>query len=626
MQFRTDINGLRAYAVLAVIIFHFNPQWLPGGFVGVDVFFVISGYLMTSIIFRGLNQQFFSLRNFYSSRIKRIIPALLVLVIILMILGYFFLGSISYRNLSKESIRSLLFVSNFLYWRDSGYFDAAALSKPLLHTWSLSVEWQFYIIYPAILAIFAKIFSINTLKKLVLIIAILSLGFTIYFTNQFPTAAYFLLPTRIWEMLLGGLIFLYPFNLKHSWHKYTFETGGILLIILSFFIINENIPWPGYMALLPTLGTFFLIQANGHSLLTNNLLFQKIGLWSYSLYLYHWPVVYVNYRYNLQISFISFISITFILSLLSYYLVEKRKWNVKIIIISLLVVLVPIYGAYKTKGAAYRMDNRYNITAEEFANKYAGGSGYPSYIESYINPKLNNDFDYTIIGDSYSRQYAKFLKKENISLRTWFANACLFTIDYTVIFQKSEFKKCSSFVNNFFTKTKTENQSKPIIWIQSWDGYTLKTPDSGELLSRNHPNYSSAITKTIETLVHHNPDKNIYLVGLYTIPSYNIYECLSEQGLSKFSETCDEFIPADPPKLNQILKKVAEQYENLHYIDSDMGLCDQKGCRMLINNEPTFSDDGHISTYGADIIGPYIIQEINKIEANTRHKIYLSEG
>ncbi|WP_077928356.1 acyltransferase family protein [Wohlfahrtiimonas populi] len=621
MQFRTDINGLRAYAVLAVIIFHFNQQWLPGGFVGVDIFFVISGYLMTSIIFRGLDNKTLSLLKFYASRIKRIIPALLVLTLILIVLGYFFLGPISYRNLSKESIRSLLFISNFLFWRESGYFDTSAISKPLLHTWSLSVEWQFYIIYPFVLAILAKICSISTLKKIVVAIAAISLIFTIYFSYQAPIAAYFLLPTRIWEMLLGGIIFIYPWNITKNWQKYSLEIGGILLIILSFFIINANIPWPGYMALMPTIGAFFLIQANSNSIITNNIAFQKIGLWSYSLYLYHWPLVYINHRYNLQMHVVTFLVLTFTLSLLSYYAIEIRKWKVKYILIAIFVVLIPTYGVYKTKGASFRVADRYNITAEEFANNYAGGGTFPSYQEEYINPKSTHDYDYTIIGDSYSRQYAKFLIDSNKSMRAWFADACLFTIDYTVIFQNTEFSKCTNFVDHFFKITTKETQTKPIIWIQSWDGYTLMPKGSTNFTSqvtlknpKDHQSYFEFITKTVQTLTQHNTQRNIYLVGVYTRPNYNIYECLSEKGLSKFSEICDEFIPKEQHEINQYLKEIADQTPNIYYIDPDGGLCDDRGCRMLINNEPIFSDDGHLSTYGANIIGPYIFQEIQKIE------------
>lgn len=612
MQFRTDINGLRAYAVLAVIIFHFNSQWLPGGFAGVDVFFVISGYLMTSIIFRGLSSQSFSLRKFYASRVKRIIPALLILVIILMVLGYFLIGPMSYRNLSKESIRSLLFISNFLYWRDSGYFDAGALSKPLLHTWSLSVEWQFYIVYPAILVICAKFLSIKTLKKIILSVTILSFGLATYFSHQSPTAAYFLLPTRMWEMLLGGLVFLYPLNIKKSNYKYLLEFSGIILILLSFFIISENTPWPGYMALIPTIGAFLLIQANGHSLLTRNFIFQKIGLWSYSLYLYHWPLVYLNHRYNLQMHVVTFIILTFLFSLLSYYLIEKRTWKVKTILITLLIILIPTYGVYKTKGAEFRVPGKNGLTADQM---YGGGL-FPQYQEA--NTSSHKEFDYVMVGDSVARQYANFLVQNNHNIRTFYGDACLFIPNYSVYLANQERKECTDFSQQFYNKFIDETFNKPIIWAQNWDGYTIfaKEKQSQHFSeSINQEEYFNIILSDIKAVADRNPQRRFYLVGLYVKPNYNVYECLSAQNLSKFAEICQEFIPYKDVKINHILQKIADQYSNIYFIDPSLAFCNNNGCQMITENQPMFTDLLHLSTYGADIIGKYIFDEIKKIES-----------
>ena len=147
-SFRQDINGLRAIAVIAVVLFHFNASWMPGGFAGVDVFFVISGFLMTGIIFRGIEQENFSILKFYVARANRIIPALAVLCLVLLVFGWFYLTPLDYKALGKHAASSVAFLSNIIYWRESGYFDAASHEKWLLHTWSLSVEWQFYILYP----------------------------------------------------------------------------------------------------------------------------------------------------------------------------------------------------------------------------------------------------------------------------------------------------------------------------------------------------------------------------------------------------------------------------------------------------------------------------------------------
>lgn len=153
MKFREDINALRAIAVASVVLFHFNHDWLPGGFAGVDVFFVISGFLMTMIIVKGLEKESFSILSFYEARVRRIIPALAVLCFVLMFLGLFLLSPIDYLNLGKHSAASLTFLSNIVYWTESNYFDSSSNEKWLLHTWSLSVEWQFYLIYPVVLVL-----------------------------------------------------------------------------------------------------------------------------------------------------------------------------------------------------------------------------------------------------------------------------------------------------------------------------------------------------------------------------------------------------------------------------------------------------------------------------------------
>ncbi|GAL07089.1 O-antigen acetylase [Photobacterium aphoticum] len=205
MKFRADINGLRALAVIAVVLFHFNPSWVPGGFAGVDVFFVISGFLMTGIIFRGFENSNFSIINFYVARANRIIPALSVVCLALLVFGWFYLTPLDYRALGKHVTSSMGFLSNVIYWRESGYFDTASHSKWLLHTWSLSVEWQFYMIYPVVLVLLKKCMSLTNIKRL--LVAGTTIGFILsaYATYRWPNPAYFLLPTRAWEMMMGGL-------------------------------------------------------------------------------------------------------------------------------------------------------------------------------------------------------------------------------------------------------------------------------------------------------------------------------------------------------------------------------------------------------------------------------------
>jgi peptidoglycan/LPS O-acetylase OafA/YrhL len=324
MKFRKDINGLRAFAVIGVLLFHFNASWMPGGFAGVDVFFVISGFLMTGIIFRGIEQSNFSILNFYVARANRIIPALALLCLVLLVFGWFYLTPLEYRALGKHAASSIGFLSNFIYWTEAGYFDAASHEKWLLHTWTLSVEWQFYIIYPLILVAMRKFLSIKIMKLTILVATVLAFVFCIYSTYKWPNASYFLLSARAWEMLIGGVAYLYPFTLQEKKKKFV-EVIGLALVIGSYFLISAENAWPGYLALFPVMGSFLIIQAQRNdSIMTSNIIFQKIGTWSYSIYLWHWPLVVIIYTFALPEYYIYLgMALSILLGFLSYKYVEK---------------------------------------------------------------------------------------------------------------------------------------------------------------------------------------------------------------------------------------------------------------------------------------------------------------
>jgi len=325
MKFREDINALRAIAVVSVVLFHFNHDWLPGGFAGVDVFFVISGFLMTMIIVKGLEKETFSILSFYKARVRRIIPALAVLCFVLMFLGLFLLSPIDYLNLGKHSAASLTFLSNMVYWTESNYFNASSNEKWLLHTWSLSVEWQFYLIYPIALVFLKKFLTLNQLKLMLVAGTILAFIFSVLVTMKSSSAAYFLLPTRAWQMLAGGLVFLYPIQLKDS-VKSPLQLLGLLLIVTSFFIYTSATPWPGYASLLPIIGACIVLVANNsESKLVNNSVSHALGKWSYSIYLWHWPIVVAGYYFELGENWWAIgIPLSLILGALSFKFIESK--------------------------------------------------------------------------------------------------------------------------------------------------------------------------------------------------------------------------------------------------------------------------------------------------------------
>lgn len=239
VTFREDINGLRALAVISVFIFHFSHGKLPGGFVGVDVFFVISGFLMTSIIFRGLENDNFSIWKFWLDRVRRIVPALLAVTFLLLIIGITFINLSTFKLIGNHSKYSLLFISNYKYMYESGYFDLDSYQKFLLHTWSLAVEFQFYIFYPIILIVLNRFLSISKIKKIYFVLALASFIYCIFISFKNSTHAYFMIDSRIWEFMLGGLAFIYPLKISDK-HRFKIEFIGLVLIVLSFIIISDK--------------------------------------------------------------------------------------------------------------------------------------------------------------------------------------------------------------------------------------------------------------------------------------------------------------------------------------------------------------------------------------------------
>lgn len=291
-SFRTDINGLRAWAVVAVVLYHFDIPGFGGGFVGVDVFFVISGYLMTTIIFSRLARGQFSLWQFYLDRARRIVPAVGFLCLVLFALGWFWLPPEEYKNVGKYGASSLSFISNIVYWRESGsYFEIATHDNWLLHTWSLSVEWQFYLVYPLLIMALRRYLSLGWTRSALLGLTVGSYLLSIYVSSRWPGAAFYLLPTRAWEMLAGGLLVLFPFAMQKRTGA-LMELSGISLIVISIVFIKTDDVWPGWLAGLPVLGAVLVVAAaRTRSVFTSSAAAQFLGKTSYSIYLWHWPMV-----------------------------------------------------------------------------------------------------------------------------------------------------------------------------------------------------------------------------------------------------------------------------------------------------------------------------------------------
>ena len=295
LTYRPDIDGLRAVAVIPVVLFHASPALIPGGFTGVDIFFVISGFLISSIIFGDLERNRFSIVDFYDRRIRRIFPALITVLLATLVVGWMYLLSDEYAQLGKHVAGGTSFISNFLLWGESGYFDRSAETKPLLHLWSLSIEEQFYVFWPLLIAFFWRMKW--SFLRITVLIAGLSFVANIYLTYRNPSAAFYFPFSRVWELMLGGLlanIVLHnpEFNRRHTTAK---SFLGTALLLAGFVILDSSKRFPGWWALLPTIGAFLLISAGPQGWVNRNVLSSKPLVWigsiSYPLYLWHWPVL-----------------------------------------------------------------------------------------------------------------------------------------------------------------------------------------------------------------------------------------------------------------------------------------------------------------------------------------------
>lgn len=297
---RRDIDGLRALAVIPVVLYHFGFGLFSGGFVGVDVFFVISGFLITSIIFREINAGRFSFVDFWARRARRIIPALSVMMLAALLVGWVLMPSNDYSQLGRAVRYQAMFVSNILFMRQDGYFNPASDFKPLLHTWSLSVEEQYYILFPLLMVLLTR--YLRQWRWVLFGLLVASFALNVGVIRRNPDEAFFLLPMRAWELLCGAMLAVLPASSrKFSPLIYQAVSGvGLLAVLYAIFGFNKYTLFPGWAALLPVLGATAMLWANGHApTLVGRVLSLRgmvgVGLISYSWYLWHWPVfVYAN--------------------------------------------------------------------------------------------------------------------------------------------------------------------------------------------------------------------------------------------------------------------------------------------------------------------------------------------
>ena len=631
-HYRPDIDGLRALAVLAVVGFHAFPEWIHGGFIGVDIFFVLSGYLISTHLFESINKKKLDILDFYSRRIRRIFPSLLIVLVVCLLLGWFISIASEYQQLGKHVASGAGFISNLILWGESGYFDNLAETKPLLHLWSLGVEEQFYIFWPLALWIGWKL-RIN-LFILTTILSIASFGLNIFEINSNPIASFYSPQTRFWELLLGAVLAwltLHQSNLLSlstvkkigalsSIHLQSlFSFMGLILILIGAWFIDRNSRFPGAWALLPTLGTVFLIAAGAKSPINSHLLSNRVLVWfgliSYPFYLWHWPLL----------SFVRLLEdqgpnnwvrlLTVVLSIglawLSYRFIEipirygaHQKLKTILLIAAMAIIGSAGYGIFQSNGLEMRFPKESRILTSVINFNYAENvrSGICHIEEFQFNSHDPICFEtqrplIVLWGDSYASALYPGLKKiqENNSfgIAQVTRGGCPPVFNISKAFDKPY---CDN-ANLKNLKELITLKPQAVILSAAWIRQDYRWKSQDDLINR--------LNLTLDVIKNQLPNTKILLVG----PFPQWHDSPQKDSFNFWRRNL--LLDRTPPK-----RLHANQYKELNlalgqlaiasgvaYLSPVDALCNEQGCIAKTGDNPEdfiAMDYGHLSKSGSE--------------------------
>jgi peptidoglycan/LPS O-acetylase OafA/YrhL len=665
-KYRADIDGLRAIAVLAVVAFHAFPTWLKGGFIGVDVFFVISGYLISTIIFESLDKGVFSFSEFYARRIKRIFPALILVLITCFAFGWFALLADEYKQLGKHMAAGAGFISNLMLWSESGYFDNAADTKPLLHLWSLGIEEQFYIVWPLLLWLaWKRNFNLLTITVL---LAIASFVLNLKGVSKDPVATFYSPQTRFWELLSGSLLAwgtLYQqsffVNLAKKANQYLYillykdkrDTNaqtlanllafvGLLLLAYGFWQINKDLIYPGKWALVPVAGTILLLMAGpkawiNHTLLSNKV-FVGIGLISYPLYLWHWPLlsfarIVESGVPTLTIRILA-IALSILLAWLTYLLIERpirfgqirKKSAVGILVLLMLGVGGAGYYVYEKDGLGYR-----NSVLQYIEKNNALDSGPHStaackekfdfkYNEFCLINSISRPPDVILIGDSHGHNLYKGLAdafdRQGLNLLVVGRGGCLPFFD-TNSDSGTYDPACRILMNQLLNFAIAADSIKRVV-LTSRSMFYITGTSMGGMLPRGR-----VISNTMHP--HIKDSKEVFKIGLdetfkkLSFSKKKIYYVVDFPELDFIGQKC---VPRPFGRVNfdlcrisrsryehrneishSLLKESFRLHSNINVFWTDQYFCDAEWCYGIKDGSALYKDADHISPYASIGIG-----------------------
>lgn len=663
MNYRPEIDGLRALAVLPVIFFHAGFQTFSGGFVGVDVFFVISGYLITSIILTEKKAGTFTIANFYERRARRILPALFVVMLVCLPFAWVWMLPSDMKLFSKSLVAVSAYSSNILFWLESGYFDTANELKPLLHTWSLAVEEQYYLFFPVFLLLTWRLGK-RWIVVMLALMAIVSLALAQWGSLNKPDATYFLLPTRGWELLIGAFVAFY-FSYKNLsedkriQNLLTQQVGGVfglLLIGYAVFVFDRTTPFPGFYALIPTMGaTFIILFANEKTLvgkLLSNKLIVSIGLMSYSAYLWHQPLfafarqISINELDTTVLSLLTFI--TFVFAYFSWKYVEIPFRNKKQfsrnnifaigIIGTFVFMMLGLVGQYDN-GFVSRSSSLTRIASLKTVEvSYCHTSGRRSAAQIASGDLCvlgsGNVPTFAVIGDSHAGAIFESIKayqaKNPFAFYAVSGSFCApllngFSLD------RYASKDCVETTREAFKQIAMSASVKNVILVGEWASYTKGYRDNGSAIKipmalaadndgaakselDNKYVFERSLLKTIQFLK--DAGKNVIIVK--SVPEFKQQVIPTISKLTWHGKSVEDIALLAPyveiDEYNKRNVEVLEVFDKLHdvsFVETKNVYCSSEKCESISSDGSVlFSDTNHLTELGARPLANVIMKQL----------------
>tara|TARA_X000000368_G_scaffold387607_1_gene348471 strand:- start:456 stop:2345 length:1890 start_codon:yes stop_codon:yes gene_type:complete len=613
---RSDIDTLRAISVISVIIFHLDQSFFPNGYLGVDIFFVISGYVITKSILNAINSKSFKFVEFYYRRLKRIFPVLLVVLFASFLAAAIIFLVSDFKRFLESLIASIGFVSNFYFWITGGYFSTNDQLKPLLHLWSLSVEEQFYLFFPVFLYLLYKIEKTKLFYLLIIfIIILLSFIINLYFISKgHRDIIFFMFPARIWQFGLGVFFAIVPLiNIKNTGISYLYFFTATLLIIFNFVRKIDFLPDATLMCLGVSL---ILYRAYDKKIFVKFLFNFKpiifIGLISYSLYLWHWPIIsFLKYIYveglPLKVIFFS-LFIIFSLSCVTWKFVEQpflyrysKKTTLLFIIISFLILILSSFLILQVKNLPSRYSNFPNNLAKSIGSTYnCSLKEYIKYGDTYaclLNKKNKLQFKDVLFGNShaymYGWAYKNYLKNSNKKGLIIQLSNCLPFIDINIS------KKCMNKTSAYYKDILNDESIKNVVIGLTWYSDKLIDKKGNTFKDENFERKKNAIKLLIQDF--NSKNKNVYLLGPVFIPGKEFApEILAREIIFKDKK---EFEFKKPRKLfDKEYGELISYFQNLlgkNFLLPHKILCDDDYCHFGDEKGSFFSDTNHLSKYGS---------------------------